>query len=164
MQTQAYCFSCWLFEMLSLGEGLPAKTLPLNLAKLPGAGMVSWMIPPESTTEKWSLPDTGGCVLSFTWGTSKDSHSEIQFQRLADIAIIIFKKLFLTFTWLDGWNSTTSKAPAQGPSVISEPEARPKYSFVLVCLCLERVWILALSPSFPWRGKCSAPVLPFSLG
>lgn len=75
MQSQAYCFPCWLFEALSLGEGLPAKTLPLILAKLPGAGMVSWMISPESTAEKGSLPDTGGRVLSFTWGRSKDAHS-----------------------------------------------------------------------------------------
>lgn len=74
-QSQAYCFSCWLFESLSLGEGLPAKTLPLNLANLPGAGMVSWMISAESTAEKWSLPDTGGRVLSFTWGRSKHTHS-----------------------------------------------------------------------------------------
>lgn len=63
MQSQAYCFSCWLFEVLSLGEGSPAKTLPLNLANLPGAGMVSWMISPERTAEKWNLPDTGGRVL-----------------------------------------------------------------------------------------------------
>lgn len=82
MQSQAYCFSCWLLEALSLGEGSPAKTFPLNLANLPGAGMVSWMMSPESTAEKWNLPDTGGRVLSFTWGRSKTLFLRYNFNTL----------------------------------------------------------------------------------
>lgn len=155
---------------LSLGEGSPAKTLPLNWAKLPGAGMVSWMISPEGTAEKWSLPDTGGRVLSFTQGRSKGAHSFWDaISTPCRYSHYNFLKVISDFhlIWWVKFNhkqssSTRSKCHFRTTSQIQI------FFFFSVPMPGEGL-NSDTEPQFPMERqssglKCNSPALPFSLG